>query len=66
MTSKGGDTMTDFQRYLLEEFVEDYEEGLLTRREALKLLAGVTELDYNADPGACDHLRSPRRPAPNN
>ncbi len=34
--------MTDFQRYLTEEFVEDYEEGLLTRREALKLLAGVT------------------------
>lgn len=34
--------MTDFQRYLLEEFVEDYQEGLLTRREALKLLAGVT------------------------
>lgn len=34
--------MTDFQRYLLEEFVEDYEEGLLTRRDALKLLAGVT------------------------
>ena len=34
--------MTDFKRYLLEEFVEDYEEGLLTRRDALKLLAGVT------------------------
>ena len=34
--------MTDFQRYLIEEFVEDYQEGLLTRREALKLLAGVT------------------------
>ncbi len=34
--------MTDFQRYLLEEFVEDYEEGLLTRRDALKLLTGVT------------------------
>lgn len=34
--------MTDFQRYLLEEFVEDYQEGLLTRRDALKLLAGVT------------------------
>ncbi len=34
--------MTDFRRYLMEEFVEDYQEGLLTRRDALKLLAGVT------------------------
>ncbi len=34
--------MTDFKRYLLEEFVEDYEEGLLTRRDALKLLTGLT------------------------
>ncbi len=34
--------MTDFKRYLLDEFVEDYEEGHLSRREALKLIAGVT------------------------
>jgi carboxymethylenebutenolidase len=33
---------TDFKGYLLSEFVEDYEQGLLTRRQALKLLAGVT------------------------
>lgn len=33
---------TDFKGYLQSEFLEDYEEGLLTRRQALKLLAGVT------------------------
>src|SRR5574342_383437 len=33
--------MNDFQRYLAEEFVEDYQEGRLTRREALKLIASV-------------------------
>lgn len=33
---------TDFKGYLQSEFIEDYEEGLLTRRQALKLLAGVT------------------------
>lgn len=34
--------MTDFKQYLLDEFIEDYQEGLLTRRDALKLIAGVT------------------------
>jgi carboxymethylenebutenolidase len=34
--------MNRFQRYLVEEFTEDYQEGHLTRREALKLLTGVT------------------------
>lgn len=34
--------MTDFKRYLLDEFVEDYQEGHLSRREALKLIAAVT------------------------
>jgi carboxymethylenebutenolidase len=34
--------MTDFKRYLLDEFVEDYEHGLLARRDALKLIAGIT------------------------
>ncbi len=29
------------QRYLLEEYVEDYQEGALTRREALKYLTAV-------------------------
>jgi carboxymethylenebutenolidase len=33
--------MNDFQRYLAEEFVEDYQEGRLTRRQALKLIASV-------------------------
>jgi carboxymethylenebutenolidase len=34
--------MNLFQTYLVEEFAEDYQEGHLTRREALKLLVGVT------------------------
>ena len=34
--------MNLFQRYLAEEFAEDYEEGRLSRREALKLIASVT------------------------
>lgn len=34
--------MNTFQKYLVEEFAEDYQEGLLTRREALKLIASVT------------------------
>jgi len=32
---------TDFKGYLIEEFIEDYEEGSLQRRQALKLIAGV-------------------------
>jgi carboxymethylenebutenolidase len=34
--------MNHFQRYLAEEFVEDYQEGRLSRRQALKLIASVT------------------------
>lgn len=34
--------MNLFQRYLAEEFAEDYEGGRLSRREALKLIASVT------------------------
>jgi carboxymethylenebutenolidase len=34
--------MNLFQRYLAEEFAEDYEEGRLSRRDALKLIASVT------------------------
>jgi carboxymethylenebutenolidase len=34
--------MNYFQRYLVEEFAEDYEEGHMSRREALKLIAAVT------------------------
>ena len=34
--------MNLFQRYLAEEFAEDYEEGRLSRREALKMIASVT------------------------
>jgi len=32
---------TDFKGYLLSEFLQDYEQGLLTRREAGKLIAGI-------------------------
>jgi len=34
--------VNDLKQYLIDEFVEDYEEGRLTRREALRLLAGLT------------------------
>ena len=34
--------MNYFQKYLVEEFAEDYIEGLLSRRQALKLIASVT------------------------
>ena len=34
--------MNDLQRYLVEEAIEDYEEGRLTRRDALKMIAGIT------------------------
>jgi len=34
--------MNIFQRYLAEEFAEDYEEGRISRREALKLITSVT------------------------
>ncbi len=34
--------MNLFQNYLVEEFAEDYQEGHLSRRDALKLIAGVT------------------------
>lgn len=34
--------MNTFQRYLAEEFAEDFHDGRLSRREALKLIASVT------------------------
>jgi len=34
--------MNLFQRYLAEEFAEDYEEGRVSRRDALKMIASVT------------------------
>ena len=34
--------MNLFQRYLAEEFAEDYQEGRLSRRDALKLITSVT------------------------
>lgn len=34
--------MDDLKQYLVDEFVEDYEEGRLSRRDALRLIAGLT------------------------
>ena len=34
--------MNHFQKYLIEEFAEDYQEGYLSRREALKLITSVS------------------------
>jgi carboxymethylenebutenolidase len=34
--------MNTFQRYLVDEFAEDYQERRLTRRDAMKLIASVT------------------------
>jgi carboxymethylenebutenolidase len=47
--------MNVFQRYLAEEFAEDYEDGRLSRREALKLIASVTGslITANAMLSAC-------------
>jgi len=33
--------MNYFQKYLVEEFSEDYSQGLISRRKALRLIAGV-------------------------
>jgi carboxymethylenebutenolidase len=37
-----GGEMNRFQRYLAEEFAEDFLEGRLTRRQALKMIASIT------------------------
>ncbi|MDZ4719555.1 MAG: hypothetical protein SH847_13960, partial [Roseiflexaceae bacterium] len=34
--------MNHLQKYLVDEFVEDYQEGHLNRRDALKRIAGIT------------------------
>jgi len=34
--------MNDLRRYLIEEAIEDFEQGRLTRRDALKMIAGIT------------------------
>ncbi len=33
--------MSDLKQYLIDEFVEEYQEGRMTRRDALKRLAGL-------------------------
>jgi len=58
--------MTDFKKYLLDEFVEDYQEGVLSRRDALKLIAGVTGSLTLATSilAACAPPEQPATPAP--
>jgi carboxymethylenebutenolidase len=34
--------MNDLTNYLVEEFLEDYQQGLLSRRDALRLIGGMT------------------------
>jgi len=55
--------MTDFQKYLVEEYLEDYQKGELTRRRALKLIASVTGSIAMANSllAAC---ATPTQPAP--
>lgn len=36
------DTLNDMQQYLVDEFVEDYHEGNLSRRDALRRIAAIT------------------------
>lgn len=36
------DTLNDMQQYLVEEYVEDYQEGLLSRRDALRRIAAIS------------------------
>ena len=57
--------MNLFQRYLAEEFAEDYQEGRLSRREALKLITSVTGslIAANSILAAC--APSPEEPATN-
>ena len=38
------DTLNDMQQYLVDEFVEEYQEGHLTRREALRRIGGIAGL----------------------
>jgi len=59
------------QRYLVEEAVEDYEEGRLTRRDALKAVAGLAGaalatqiLDAHAQTKAAPAAKAPPASAP--
>ena len=38
------DSLNDMQQYLVDEFVEEYQEGRLTRREALRRIGGIAGL----------------------
>src|SRR5437660_293733 len=42
--------MNDFQRYLLDEFVDDYREGRMSRRDFVRKSIGVAGVLATADP----------------
>lgn len=56
--------MNDFQRYLAEEFAEEYQEGRISRRKALKLIASVTGSAVVASTilAACAPAKTPEEP----
>lgn len=56
--------MNYFQQYLAEEFAEDYQDGRLTRRDALKLIASVTGSLLTADTILAACSPSPVAPTP--
>lgn len=63
--------MNELQRYLVDEAVEDYEDGRLTRRDALKAIAGVTGaalatrmVDARGQTGAGPGAKAPLASAP--
>lgn len=57
--------MNHFQKYLVEEFAEDYQEGHLSRRQALKLIGAVTGslLIANSILASCAQAELPTSPA---
>jgi carboxymethylenebutenolidase len=57
--------MNIFQKYLVDEFAEDYEEGRLSRREALKMITAVSGslLIANSILAACTPLPESGAPA---
>jgi carboxymethylenebutenolidase len=56
--------MNHLQKYLVDEFVEDYQEGHLTRREALKRIAGITGMAAAIQLlAACGQPATPAAPA---
>lgn len=56
--------MNYLQQYLVDEFVEDYQEGLLSRRQALKRIGGITGIALATQLlAACGQVAQPATPA---